>query len=430
MKAHNRHGPINRNLQQPIIIRLDSRKSVEIESQLLFKDGYLNVFRSVEKQGLAFIQLRNNKATIFAGAFVGLIPITPDLQLDVRPKLPVINIARILAVAARRLTTLEEAGRRYEQEDLQTNPVLMFLAENLTRSVHVAAKQGFLKEYLERAEIGSTLRGRIQIRPTLIAQRVRAKPGSASTVQFHQTVDNIANRLIKHALGKAASTLLTAGSVARPSLKLINEALQLMPKCVGRLTRSDLNESSLKRLRILDARNYYEGAITYALLILREQGITLDEPDGEYELNGFIVNFETMFEDYTRNALRLKIGPGFQVEDGNSDARKPLFDDKKDPPAQPDIVVTKGRSRVIVEVKYKEKPDRNDINQAVTYALCYRTTSVILLHLTNNEALSGIHHVGDIQGISVYAFRYFLGSTVLETQEQELANQVTRLMGD
>ena len=110
-------------------------------------------------------------------------------------------------------------------------------------------------------------------------------------------------------------------------------------------------------------------------------------------------------------------------------AKKQLFDDRKDRLAEPDIVIseTASRMRLVLEVKYKEKPNRDDINQTITYALSYRTRDAVLLHLAKTPERSGLYTIGVISGIKIYGYAYDLGSPALEDQELELTRVMTEL---
>jgi 5-methylcytosine-specific restriction enzyme subunit McrC len=114
------------------------------------------------------------------------------------------------------------------------------------------------------------------------------------------------------------------------------------------------------------------------------------------------------------------------VRDGNTDGKKPLFDDRSDPPAQPDIVVssTSTGKTVIAEVKYKEKPNRDDYNQAITYALSYHTDRVILVHQNRQGATAGLRRIGTIGGIALDAYAFDLSHANLDAEENAFAECV------
>jgi 5-methylcytosine-specific restriction enzyme subunit McrC len=160
-------------------------------------------------------------------------------------------------------------------------------------------------------------------------------------------------------------------------------------------------------------------------MMLSSRGISLQHYGNDIALESFIVNFETTFEDYIRNAIGQWSDPSVvQVEDGNVLAKKPLFDDRKDPSAQADIVVSSVATgkKVIAEVKYKDKPNRDDYNQAITYALSYRANRVILVHQNRHGSPKGLRRIGAIGNIVLDAYAFDLAAADLQQEEKLLAD--------
>jgi 5-methylcytosine-specific restriction enzyme subunit McrC len=68
-------------------------------------------------------------------------------------------------------------------------------------------------------------------------------------------------------------------------------------------------------------------------------------------------------------------------------------------------------------VKYKDKPNRPDINQAITYAISYRSDRVLLVYQNQPGATAGLVHIGTVSGIRVEGYGFDLGSDTLEQEE-------------
>ncbi|MGH8040260.1 MAG: 5-methylcytosine restriction system specificity protein McrC [Pseudomonas sp.] len=203
--------------------------------------------------------------------------------------------------------------------------------------------------------------------------------------------------------------------------------MRTVPTSVGPLRPGDGRLSAFPSRSLPESLAFYADAVSYASLILHGNGISLDDSGDEHELDGFIVNFETMFEDYVRNSISLHAPADWRIEDGNTIGRKPLFDDRPSPPAQPDIVISNSAIRVVVEVKYKEKPDRSDINQALTYALSYGTRIAIILHLCGVGGHAGAYLIGRVGSVSLYGYRLDLGVATMQQQERQLADDLFAL---
>ncbi|TGW07700.1 hypothetical protein EN788_35280, partial [Mesorhizobium sp. M2D.F.Ca.ET.145.01.1.1] len=95
------------------VYSVDSRAVIELDLADLLVDGELPIFREVEDKGLLSLRFQRRKAIIAAGGFIGLIPLTSTVTIEVNPKLPVRNLARGLDVARTSLTPLASADRLY-----------------------------------------------------------------------------------------------------------------------------------------------------------------------------------------------------------------------------------------------------------------------------------------------------------------------------
>jgi 5-methylcytosine-specific restriction enzyme subunit McrC len=186
----------------------------------------------------------------------------------------------------------------------------------------------------------------------------------------------------------------------------------------------------VKSGKLSGGREYYFRPLDIATLILSERSISFDHLGEDIELGTFLVNFETLFEDYLRNSLRQNCTKDVLVLDGNGSGKKSLFDDKDSPPAQPDIVMRKrgGEQSLIVEVKYKEKPNRNDINQAITYANSYKTRKVVLLHQSSAIDQKGLRHLGTINTVGLFGYAFDLSSEDLESEEKRMASTFGKML--
>ena len=158
----------------------------------------------------------------------------------------------------------------------------------------------------------------------------------------------------------------------------------------------------------------------------------MQEQGNDLLLETFIIDFDELFEEYVRRVLQRHADADGHlfVKDGNHEGKKPLFDDRNDPSAQPDIVFgwrPSGHS-IVAEVKYKEKPQRDDINQAVTYSLCYRADRTILVHQAGTPAQRGLRPIGTIQQIRVDAYGFDLAAADLDSEEAVFADCLLNLV--
>lgn len=413
-----------------ILYRLDSRKSLDLSLADVASNGTIEVFPYVEEKGLLFLQFRKRRLVISAGPFIGLIPLTPRILIEVRPKLPIPNLARVLDAAQRSLSTLPGTDRLYLAEHLASNSILEFLAINLIDAIHPVLEGGFLKAYTSKSSLSSHPRGKIEVAGTLRAWS-SGQQHRLATTYHEQTLDIPCNRVLKAAMQVVLQRLTAVNPNKGLVIKAINKNFVQFPSIIGVMKDYDkfVVHDQISRNLISDQKAYYYRALEISLMILSETGISLQNSGSDVTLASFIVNFEDLFEEYLRRVLNEQSPNGFFVRDGNKDGRRYLFDDSRRHMAQPDIVISAGEGRTIVaEVKYKEKPNRDDINQAITYAICYRTSRAVLIHQKPPEKRGGLYRIGTMNGIALEGYGFDLGATDLDEEERQFGEVLFNLV--
>jgi len=250
--------------------------------------------------------------------------------------------------------------------------------------------------------------------------------------RFEQSSDVPVNRLIKEALAFVLQRMRPHSPESRKLMVRANAAYMELPQVIGGFRHSDYSAAQkVLRARGLPAgRSYYYRALEIALLILSNRGIALQDKGADVLLETFIINFDDLFEEYLRRVLQMRAPDLLTVQDGNHEGKRPLFDDRADQPAQPDVVLTwqtSGRS-AIGEIKYKERPSREDINQAITYALCYGTDRAVLIHQVRPGGQAGLRYHGTIRGIRLENYAFDLGAADLEAEEAAFAQTLFDLV--
>lgn len=413
------------------IISLQSRQSVDLGLDELLSGGQISLLPHVEERGLLFLQFRKGRVTVTAGKYVGLIPITADIALDVMPKMPVGNIARVLDGARAHIQALPGTERVYSSVPQESESVLKFLLSNLLDALEPIRRAGLLKRYHRETEIASHPRGRIQLARTLQSCWSKGVRHRVAIEKFSLTADVPENRVLKAALVHVLQGLRRAG-IHGDILASANAAYNELPSQIGFLQPFDRQRcaDAVSMMTLPGGRDYYYRALEIALLITSARSLKLEGVGTELTLDACIIDFESVFEAYLRHVLQSHAPSDIAVRDGNRDGKKPLYDDRNDPPAQPDIVLTSRTTcrSLIAEVKYKDKPDRSDINQAVTYALTYRTPFAVLLHQAGEGKASGLRHIGSINGIEVKSYGFQLSRSDLEVEESMLSERLCALL--
>lgn len=414
------------------VVAVDSRRSVKLALSELIVDSSIELFSEIESRKYFTLQFDGKSLQLTAGPYIGLIPINSRITIDVRPKLPVSNLARVIELSQYSLQILDTATRLYDPADQQSTSVLEFLAKSLLRNFNDIRIHGLHRTYTIVTR-DAYPRGRLNVQQTMrkyLARGVRHKVVSA---KYELTTNTEYNRLLKFALWFAAERLVRIMPRDRLLLQRINDALHELdgvslsnPEAFLRSVERDLRDD-----RISKSRYYYRKPLSAAVAIVKG-GVELPKLGNEVELSSYIINFESLFETYLRNVLTgrfLQRGSEIRVLDGNSEGRRRLFDDQKEPRAQPDIVIVDREQKVlaVLDVKYKEKPDRADVNQAIAYAAVYRTSTVVLVHQAASSGLGGLQRVGSIANLRIYFYAFDLGKDDLEEEEVQFANQLYQL---
>jgi len=403
-----------------MLYRLESRKSLDLLLADVTSNGTIEVFPHVEEKGLLFLQFRRKRLVVSAGPFIGLIPLTPRISIEVRPKLPVTNLSRVLDAAQRSLSTLPGTERLYLTDNLSSDSILEFLAINLHDAVRPVLEGGFLKAYTPKSSLSSHPKGKIEVAGTLRAWG-RGQHHFLKTTYHEQTSDVPSNRVLKAAMQVILQRLAPTNPNRISLIKAINQKFLQLPSMIGPMSGRDraLVQDQVSTKSIADQKAYYYRALEISLMVLSNTGISLQTSGSDVSLASFIVNFEDLFEEYLRRVLHGISPADLMVRDGNKDGKRYLFDENRGPMAQPDIVISAGPGRnVVAEVKYKEKPNRDDINQAITYAICYRTDRVVLVHQKMPSKIGGLYRIGTINGVNLEGYAFDLGAINLEVEER------------
>ena len=266
---------------------------------------------------------------------------------------------------------------------------------------------------------------------------------------FRRSADNALNRCLLHAtwrlyyyLDQVADTLSRAERrEAQRNLNYCRLQLQGVELDWTEAFLTDPLVTGSSPLPTL--RAYYRPALDLALAIIGRQALAVEQRGSHLELPTLLINMSDVFEAYAREVLRraaIEDAWPYRALDGNKQppvgGASTLFDDESDTRVNvtPDIVLRHRETsdvHAILEVKYRParpKPERDDLNQAITYGVSYRADSVVVLQPrgtfvppTNPQLL------GRIGTMAVYRYVFDLGSQDLLAAESSFAAAMDQL---
>lgn len=406
---------------------VESRKTVVIPYDDLVVKGKLEIYPEVENKGYFAVRFGGRTLILTAGRYIGLIPVNPRVTVHVSPKLPVSNLLRIIEISRRQIGSLGLIERTYDTEPVSSVSIIEFLARNLLLSLRELETHGLHKIYVSHTENSSSPRGRIDFRRTALLNFSRGIRHKVYHSYYEQTADNAYNRLLKYALWFITQRLLRVPNRNRALLHDLNSALAWFDSISLHRPAPLIQqiENDLRRKRVPPNRLYYERPLRIALTILSGKGVSLIGHGDEVELSSYIIDFEKLFEDYLREALRIRVPElvsGASVRSGGTEPKQPLFEDTSWSTAEPDIIVdAPSDKKVVAEVKYRDRVEREDINQAITYGCSFRVKNAVLVLQSPIGKPSELKRLGETNGVNVYTYAFDLANTDLETEEKSFA---------
>lgn len=406
--------------------------STQVPLDLLMRDGK---FDFTANPDLFQLRFKGNEVVITASHFVGQIAVNDRLVLDVRPRVSIERLDRMLRLSGHVPIEAADLTRGYALSSEPLPALLDIVARAFLVALQPLRVQGLYRRYEPRREDTAFPRGRFLLGPTV--QRHRARGRAQATVSyFEHSADNGPNRALKLALWQLAALVNDRGPTKgwMQLVSELNRASHLFDGVRLDLARSFQSDREVDDPhRIPSSRSYYLPAIQLAKYVIEGRSIDFDRIGEELTLPSLLIDLQDVFERYLRTAIRLQVerlAYGISILDGNLQApnggAKELFDTRPSVDANPDIVVRQAGSvlaTVLGEVKYIDRNfSREDINQAIAYAVSYHAPCLLIKPRRKGEAV-GLHPHGEVAGTRIYRYHFDLAAD-LEDQERRLARVV------
>jgi 5-methylcytosine-specific restriction enzyme subunit McrC len=428
-----------RRSKRPKIYPVHEYKPVDVPlADLLDANGVLHLDSDVQAKGYFTVQLIGGRIRLQARGFVGLIPLNDRVVIDVKPRVPVRNLPRVLRVSGY-IPPYLGTERSYAAHPTWNDSLIDLFGEWLMARMEVIASGGLYREYQRREEASSFPRGRPLTGATIKRLWPRGLQHEVVATWFERTADNPANRCLKYAIWFLARRLALLGSRTATRRKLLQRLSALYELFAS--VPIDHSLSFLKNPLVLGAeplppqRHYYRPALDLAVTLVRQHAVDIEAGRRVLDLPSMVLNMETIFEAYLRNVVRMQVEQldgNLQVLDGNGVGKKLLFDNHPSENATPDIVYKDAEAhQLVVEVKnipVKGQSSRSALEQVITYAATYSCNRVVLVHpRSQHQVEHGLQLQGQIGDLSVYQYVFDLKSSDLVVEEKQFAEAMTDL---
>lgn len=426
--------------KEPTIYRGREHSEVAIPLAAMLQDGRLNLFEEVKGKNYFQVYSRGGDLVFQCGGFVGLIPLNEDVAIEVAPRVKISNLDRILQRAGATHTIFTLISRGYAASE-EAAYLIDLLADALVAGVEDIVEWGKHKEYGRRIYNGHPRSGRILVKET---SRLRAKnPGtvSASTSRFERGSDNIYNVCIRLALEHLIRTLSSSGESRRNArLSRLNIAWQNFSEVDAKGDALTIAHEVERRMPYERLSAPYVKTLPLANAVLRNYGPSQRNLPPSFSLGSLIFDVADAFEHYIRHCLSEYCEAS--VIDGNlaapTGAKQPLFPESTNPLTRgvnttPDVLIRDNQDRAVcvLDVKYKPysgMPDRNDINQALSYALAYGATICGLIYPASTP-VGRIDDFGKVGNVAFFGFAIGLNALDLVAEERRFATDVCTVLG-
>lgn len=292
-----------------------------------------------------------------------------DITLRVTPKLPIGRIFYLLGF-----------GRRFEwRDDLvpyeTATDLVHVLADAFVRQADQALGRGVIQGYVERDDELAVVRGRMRYREQVTRRFGQITPLLVRFDDF--TIDVVENQLVRAAakiLRRVPGLDPIVARKLRTFVQRLDDVSDLIPG------------QPLPSWRANRRNAHYDTVLWFASMVLKHRSVDLLA--GAVEVNGFIIDMATVFEDFVTAALTDSV----EKIDGRVRAQDPRTLDMTDTvKIAPDLVWYRGGKPIaVIDAKYKVEKvagyPNADLYQMLAYCTALGLPVGHLVYAKGNEA--------------------------------------------
>jgi 5-methylcytosine-specific restriction enzyme subunit McrC len=305
--------------------------------------------------------------------YVGLVPLGPDRVLSLQPKVPILNVFRMLEYAYR----LDVFGGPEHVVGSHTmQEVYESLARVLARRVRDRGRKGLHRTYVGRVERLAVVRGRLDLR-----HLHRRGPDPRLDCAFEEhTADHADNQILFHAL----DIILRSGICRDEPRREARDAHRMLRTAVTPAAFSERDVFG----RVYNRLNHdYRGLHALARFFIAHTGPT--QRTGGEGMTPFLIDMAQLFEKFVAAWLAEHLPPGLSVQEQESGS----YDPEGEIGFRIDLVLYDEGDRplAVLDTKYKDAalPASDDVAQVVSYAARKGCRQAVLVYpgaLTHRKA--------------------------------------------
>lgn len=337
----------------------------------------------VEERLSDFLRISSHKGfkVIKPQNYVGVINIDNKVQIEILPKIDIIDENKLRNLFLKMLSCLKEfKGKSFKNAQINDSklPIYEVFIQMYLNEVQELLKRGLKSDYLAIEENLTFFKGKFLINQHLKHNIVRKDRFFMAYDEFH--INRPENRLIKTTLLKL-NKITTNGRNQLLAKRLLAEF-----EMVGQSMNIDKDFSLVKKDRNSQA---YQSLMIWSQIFLKNKSFSTFK--GTKNVNALLFSMEKIFEAYVAKKLKIQF-PEWNVETQKKD--KYLFDNPKSFRLKPDIYMSKDGSSIVLDTKWKklnQDESKNygisqvDMYQMYAYAYKYDVENIILIYPKHNE---------------------------------------------
>jgi 5-methylcytosine-specific restriction enzyme subunit McrC len=300
--------------------------------------------------------------------FVGHFQLPSGRITVIEPKIDAANVFRMLAYVFTEghQDYLRPEQVKYASDSLLFEPLVRLFNDLVSRRV----RRGLVQDYVQREENSASFRGALDANPHI--QHNLGRDNRIWCRFFEQTVDIDDNRVIKSALHHL---LRFGGWTTSTTHDLIANFHKFDSVSFERSARHVWAHRHYHRLND-DYRSIHD------LCRIFLAGTSISEKVGVHEFKGFLLNMNTLFEEFVQQAFISVVRN--TTASAAIQKSEPLSMNTAAPMVRPDVMIRElGAVISIVDAKYKRDvagPQNPDIYQVVTYGTVLNCPRTYLLY--------------------------------------------------
>jgi 5-methylcytosine-specific restriction enzyme subunit McrC len=321
---------------------------------------------------------------------VGTI-VAPGCRLLIRPKIPLENLCHLLDAEPPALVTADRTTARAGAD------LLDLLAARLARLMDERSAAGLHRAYVERAERGPFLQGRLDVPAQL-------RDGGAAREKVHCRYEDFTADIPCNQVPRATAELVLRSPILGEEAR---RALGLALRGFAGVSVAPTGPESFEAARADRLVDAYRPLLDLCRLLA--ESLAPGREAGETACPAFLLDMERVFESYCVRRLAAVLAG----QQGAAVAVQPLFRASRPAAGGPDLWMRPdftlhrdGRPAVVVDAKWKRSPQvRADFNQILGYCAALGFPRGVLVYPGKADRAWEYHFSRDGMTVHIHTLR-------------------------